>query len=36
MKELDTCNSLGIKVRLWVSKHGHPWVRVFVDITLDP
>ena len=24
------------KVRLWVSKHSHPWVCVFVDISLVP
>ena len=38
-----TLNSLRIcpivpnlKVRLWVSKHDHPWMRVFVDISLVP
>ena len=25
-----------VKVRLWVSKHDHPWVRVLVDISLVP
>ena len=28
------CSAL--KVRLWVSRHDHPWVRVFDDISLVP
>ena len=33
---LDIISSWCIKVRLWVSRHDHPWVRTFVDISLVP
>ena len=29
-------NLTSFKDRLWVSKHDHPWVRVFVGISLVP